>query len=105
KAIVGSAVNLGLLSEQRPGASSGDQVTSRTFHIPATGGFMLHERTGELLSVFQEGESVACFGDLGELTSALAHFLREPERRARIAAAAKRVVESAHSWDHRIQEI
>ena len=46
-AIKASKINLGILSESVGGSSSGDLITSRTFHIPASGGFMLHERTVE----------------------------------------------------------
>jgi glycosyltransferase involved in cell wall biosynthesis len=105
KAIAASTINLGLLSERRTGASSGDQVTSRTFHIPAAGGFMLHERTGELLALFQEGEHVACFGDVDEMVSAVKHYLSDLPRRNAIAEAGRCLVERAHSWDHRIQTI
>ncbi|MBX6330729.1 MAG: glycosyltransferase [Gemmatimonadaceae bacterium] len=105
RAIAGSAVNLAILSEQRPGASSGDQITSRTFHIPACGGFMLHERTAELLALFAEGESVACYRDVDELIAQLDRYLAVPEQRDAIAARGRAVVAAGHSWDHRIREI
>ena len=105
KAIRASTINLALLSEQRRGASSGDQVTSRTFHIPAAGGFMLHERTSELLSLLTEGEDVACFGDADELAAKVQHYLAQPAERSTIAQNGRRTVEAEHSWDHRIRDI
>ena len=66
-AISCSKINLGLLSERVSGASSGDLITSRTFHIPACGGLLLHERTPDLLQVFREGESCACFDGADEM--------------------------------------
>jgi spore maturation protein CgeB len=100
-----SKINLGLLSEARSGASSGDRITSRTFHIPAVGGAMLHERTDDLLQYFVEGESCECFGDVDELVDKLDRLLADAPRRNRIAVAGQRVVEAAHSWDHRAATI
>src|SRR5262245_66289182 len=77
KALSASKVNLGILSERRPGASSGDQITSRTFHIPATGSFMLHERTDEFLEYFKEGTECACFADADELAEKVAYYLND----------------------------
>lgn len=104
-AIAASRINLAILSEQRAGASSGDQITSRTFHIPACGGFMLHERTDELLTLFAEGRNVACFGEEAELLTAIRRFLDDEPARIRMATAGTQVVVHAHSWDCRIREI
>ncbi|MFN2399747.1 MAG: glycosyltransferase [Gemmatimonadaceae bacterium] len=105
RAISASAINLGILSERRPGASAGDQITSRTFHIPACGGFMLHERTAELLEVFVEGRDVACFDGVDELARRVEEFLGAPERREAMAASSRAIVTPAHSWDSRIRVI
>ncbi|MBX2943817.1 MAG: glycosyltransferase, partial [Cyclobacteriaceae bacterium] len=59
-ALNSSKINIALLSEAVLGASSGDQITSRTFHITGCGGFMLHQRTQELLEYFEEGKEIAC---------------------------------------------
>ena len=104
-AISASKINLGILSEQRAGASAGDQITSRTFHIPACGGFMLHERTTELLSIFREGQEVACFGDESELLASIDRYLDDDGARRRVASAGRHIVEAGHSWDHRIRDI
>lgn len=105
RAIAASAINLGLLSEQRPGSSAGDQITSRTFHTPACGGFLLHERTDEVLQIFEDGSSIVCFGDDAEMIERVDEYLATPVRRHEIAERGRRVVESTHSWDTRIQEI
>lgn len=105
RAIAASAINLGILSEQRPGASNGDQITSRTFHTPACGGFLLHERTDEVLSLFADGTSIACYGDEAEMIARIDEYLDAPDRRRDIAERGRRAVESKHSWDVRIQEI
>src|SRR5262249_23122090 len=63
KAISASSINIAILSEARGEASSGDLTTTRTFEIPAVGGFMLHERTAEAQSLFVEGAECAMFAD------------------------------------------
>ena len=105
RAITASAINLGILSEQRPGSSSGDRITSRTFHTPACGGFMLHERTDEVLSIFADGSSIVCYDDETEMLERVDEYLLAPDRRRAIAERGRIAVESHHSWDARIQEI
>lgn len=105
RAIVSSKINLAILSEHRPGASSGDRITSRTFHIPACGGFMLHERTDEVLDVLREPQEIACFADADEMIAQIERLLRDDATRAAIATRAHDRITAAHSWDHRIREI
>ena len=87
QAISYSKINLGLLSERREGASSGDQITSRTFHIPASGGFMLHERTSEVSTYFTEGQEIACFDGPQELIEKVHQYLINDKQREAIAQA------------------
>lgn len=104
-AISCSKVNLGLLHEAVFGASSGDQITSRTFHIPACGGFMLHERTHDLQQIFKEGENCECFGSPEELALKIESALSDRPRRESIAKRGRELVQASHSWDHRVQTI
>lgn len=102
KALVASRVNIAILSEARKGASSGDRITSRTFHIPATGAFMLHERTEELARYFAEGEECGCFGTAAELVEKTVYYLERDEERRRVAEAGRRrCFESGYSVDDR----
>jgi spore maturation protein CgeB len=105
RAIAGAKINLAILSEQRAGASDGDRITSRTFHIPAAGGFMLHERTDELLELFREGIECACFEGPDELARVADEYLADDRRRELVADRGHRLVWSRDSWDHRIREI
>ena len=105
RAIAASTINLAILSERRHGASEGDRITSRTFHIPAVGGFMLHERTDEVVSLFREGVECACFADAAELALTVDEYLADDARRAAVAARGREVVWSRDSWDHRIRDI
>lgn len=105
RAISASAINLGILSEQRQGSSAGDKITSRTFHTPACGGFLLHERTDEVLAIFDEGSNIVCYGDDAEMIERIDEYLDAPDRRVAIAEGGRLTVEAKHSWDVRIQEI
>jgi spore maturation protein CgeB len=96
-----SKINLGLLSEQVKGASSGDQITSRTFHIPASGGFLLHERTDEVTNYYIEDKEITCFGNKEELISKIRYYLEhEPERMKIKMEGHKRALKD-HSLDNR----
>ena len=105
KAIAASRINLAILSERRRGSSSGDRITSRTFHIPAAGGFMLHERTDEVTSLFRDGVECVCYDGEEELVQAVDTYVTDDERREAIADRGRELVWSRDSWDHRIREI
>ena len=64
-----------------------DLHTSRTFEIPACGGFQLSERTEEVLNFFEEGKEIECFSSLDELRDKITYYLKHESRRLRIAAA------------------
>jgi spore maturation protein CgeB len=102
KAISATRVNLAILSEMRPGSSSGDQTTTRTFEIPAAGGFMLHERTEEVRQYFLEDRECALFSDLDEMVEKIRFYLAHEDVRRRIAAAGReRCLKSGYSFDDR----
>jgi spore maturation protein CgeB len=102
KATSASKINLAILSEARMGASSGDQITARTFQIPATGAFMLHERTDELLQYFHEGTECGCFSTPEDLVTMVRYYLEHDCHRQSIAAAGyDRAVSSGYSVDDR----
>lgn len=105
KAITASKINIAILSEKRAGASSGDHVTSRTFHIPASGGFMLHERTHELLELYDEGREIGCFESPEELARQIKTLLDDEEKRLAIARRGRGRCVPAHSMDARAQVI
>lgn len=100
-----SRVNLGLLSERRTGASDGDQITSRTFHIPAAGGCLLHQRTWELGEVLREGQDCEAFEGPDELAEKVVALLADDGRRQSLARSGLQRVRSGHSWDHRIRQL
>jgi spore maturation protein CgeB len=106
KAVTGASINIALLSEACGDASSGDRSTTRTFEIPAIGGFMLHERTLEAQGLFAEGGECDMFDDADELAQKILYWLARPEARARIAAAGHaRCLASGYDADTRAAEI
>lgn len=82
-----SKINLGLLSEAGTGNQKGDQTTARTWQIPASKGFMLHENTKELKKFFVEDQEVATFASPTELVQKVEYYLSNVDDRRTIANA------------------
>jgi hypothetical protein len=104
-AVACTTINLGLLTEIRPGASSGDVTTSRTFEIPACGGFMLHERTDEVLTFFDDGTEIACFRDESELLDRVTYYLSHDAEREKMRHAAYERCIAKYSVDGLVERI
>jgi len=85
-----SRINLGLLSERGSDTESGDEVTARTWQIPASGGFLLHESTAELAEYFIPGHDVGTFDNAADLPAKVEYYLSHAEERERVAAAGHR---------------
>lgn len=100
-AIQCSTINLGILSEQVVGASSGDLITSRTFHIPGASGFMLHERNEESVLYYREEEEAAFFDGPEELVRQIKKYLADADARERIRQAGHKRAMAEHSLDAR----
>lgn len=100
-----SKINLGILSEQVRGASSGDLITSRTFHIPAAGGFLLHEKNQESILYFQEAKEAGFFENTEDLLDKIEYYLREEKERIEIAQAGMKRANKDHSLDQRAMRV
>jgi spore maturation protein CgeB len=103
RALRAARINVAIMSGPVSGASQGDETTTRTFEIPACGGFMLHERSAELQELFEEDREVACFDGVEELTGKIAFYLANPDARERIARAGHARCVPAYSYDARMQ--
>ncbi len=79
-----SRINLGLLSCAKSDHTQRDQTTARTFQIPATRSFMLHEDTQEVRSLFENGREVMLFASNEELIDKIKLALQSPELRKSI---------------------
>jgi len=101
KAIAGSRIALGLVREICP-----DEHTTRTFEIPAIGGFMLADRTNEHLELFEEGKEAEYFGSEEEYRDKLKFYLANEAARDCIARAGhQRCMISGYSYDDRIRHV
>lgn len=105
KAIRAARICLGIMSGKVQGVTQGDETTTRTFEIPACGGFMLHERTPDLLELYEEGKEVACFGSAEELAEQIQYYLAHPAEREAIARSGHARCVPAYSYDNRVREI
>ena len=105
KAICGAKICLGLLSEARKGASSGDLVTSRTFQIPACRSLMLHERTIEVTECFREDLEAIFFSTPAEMVQKIRFYLERDPLVKQIAWAGFNRAVSDHSIDRRMQQV
>ena len=83
-ALASSKIALGLLSKRIP-----ETTTTRTFEIPATGVFMLAERTEDHLALFAEGVEAEFFDNDEELRDKIAFYLRHDSLRQNIAASGR----------------
>ena len=101
KVVAGSRIALGLVRENWP-----DEHTTRSFEIPAIGGFMLADRTHEHLELFEEGKEVEYFGSEAEYREKVKFYLANETTRLRIARAGhKRCMTSGYSYDDRIRVV
>ena len=82
KAIQSNKIILGLLNH-----ANRDLHTSRSFEIPACGGFMLAERTAEHQQYFEEDKEAVYFGSIEELFDKIRYYMAHETERLGIAKA------------------
>ena len=63
---------------------------------------MLHERSEELLGLFEEGKEIACFGSIRELADKITYYLAHPEERESVRQAGYARCVPAYSYDNRM---
>jgi spore maturation protein CgeB len=101
KAISATRINLGFLCKVNR-----DSHTTRSVEIPACGAFMLAERTGEHLELFEEGKEAEFFETDQELIDKVKYYLKHEGERQRIAQAGReRCLRSGYSNHERIKDI
>lgn len=104
-AVQKSKINLGILSESGINSSNGDLITSRSFHIPGCGGFLLHERTPEILDIYKEGESIVTYESNEDLCDKIKFYLKNDSERERIRVNSHDLVWRYHKSDDRVSYI
>lgn len=94
-----SKISLGFLSE-----TNYDGHTSRTFEIPACGGFMLAQRSAGQLEFFEEGREIECFSSYEEMHDKIRFYLTHDSARESIRAAGReRCLRSGYSYQERFR--
>jgi spore maturation protein CgeB len=105
RALCATRINLAIMGGRVEGASSGDLTSSRTYTIPASGSFMLHERNDEVLGLYREGVEIECFDSAKELAEKIDYYLAHPEERRQIALAGHLRCVPAYSYDRRMADL
>jgi spore maturation protein CgeB len=82
-----------------------DFVSTRTFQIPASKGFMLHVDNAEIHSLFEAGSEIDVFSNADELCAKIQHYLARPDLRTEMIEAAYRRCVPLYSYDARAREI
>ncbi len=99
--VAGSKISLGFLRELNP-----DQHTTRSFEIPAIGGFMLADRSDDHREFFEEGLEAEYFSTDNEFRDKVKFYLANEAARQRIACAGhRRCMTSGYSYDDRIRAV
>ncbi len=82
-----------------------DGVSTRTFEIPACGGFMLHEDNPELRALFVPGAECGVFTSLDDLCEKVAYYLAHEDERVAIAERGHARCVPAYSYYERAREM
>ena len=85
-----SKVNLGLLSSAAGDAAVSDQTTVRTFQIPASGSFMLHQDSTEVRTYFEPDSELMLFNGEADLLLKLDVVLSDDDLRETIKTSGHR---------------
>jgi spore maturation protein CgeB len=101
KTIASFDINLGIVSEWNR-----NHTASRTFQMPALGGFMIHQRNELVTRYFREDQEMVFFDSDDELVEKCRHYVEHPDERKRIAEAGRRrCVDSGYFELDRVKEL
>jgi spore maturation protein CgeB len=82
-----------------------DFVSTRTFEIPACGGFMLHVDNDEVREYFKPGKECDVFSSLEELADKINFYLARPELRIEMINSALARCNPSYSYSARAEQI
>jgi spore maturation protein CgeB len=83
-----------------------DEQDSRTFEIPACGGFMMAEWSPRHAELFEEDKEAVFFRNDDELIDKVRHYLKRPDECAAIAARGRsRALQSGYDYESRMREL
>ncbi|MBA4760839.1 glycosyltransferase [Sphingomonas sp.] len=104
-AIAQSRINVAMHFGPRGPNGWYDRVSTRTFEIPAVGGFMLHIDNEEVRGLYTADVECALFSDAKSLCDQIERYLADDHARATIAAAGHARCVPAYSLDARAAEL
>ncbi len=81
------------------------QIKSRTFEIPACGGFLITGDADNLGDYFINGKEIVIFKDKKELAEKCKFYLAHPEERKKITEAGYQKVLTDHTYEQRFKQI
>jgi len=82
-----------------------DLTSTRTFEIPAAGGFMLHVDNDEVRALYEPGREIDVFAGDAQLIERIGHYLAHEPQRAAIAEAGHTRCVPGYSLERRAEEI
>ncbi|PIR87911.1 MAG: hypothetical protein COU10_02030 [Candidatus Harrisonbacteria bacterium CG10_big_fil_rev_8_21_14_0_10_45_28] len=82
-----------------------ETLACRTYEIPISGGFMLHQRTAKTDEVFKEGEEAEFFGSYEELKKKIDFYLKNESLREKMIQKGRERVLREDLFLHRVQRI
>lgn len=95
-----SAVNFNCTSKQMKGA-----VNQRVFDVPATESFLLTDYREQVESLFEPGREIVCYRSPEEARELAREYLAQPDKRRKIARAARKRILAEHCYEHRITRL
>jgi hypothetical protein len=82
-----------------------DKVSTRTFEIPACGGFMLHIDNDEVRTLYEPGREIDTFEDVEDLIAKARHWLQNDDDRRVAAERGHARAVPAYSLEARAREL
>ncbi len=82
-----------------------DNLSARSFQIPASRGFMLHIDNAEIRDQFDVPEEIDVFSSPGELNAKIEYYLAHPAQRQAMNQRAYLRCLDSYSFDHRVATI
>lgn len=82
-----------------------DRVSTRTFEIPACGGFMLHIDNDEVREYYDVGKEIDVFSDIEELADKCRYYLKNDGVRRRMVQKAHERCVPTYSYYQRAKEV
>jgi len=95
-----SDINFNCTSQQMKGA-----VNQRVFDVPCCGAFLLTDYRKQMEDLFEPGREIVFYNHPDEIPGLVDIYLNAPEKRHRIAEAARKRVLAEHTYDHRMASL